>query len=66
MAEKIRKTIIELSDDEVELFLFWRKYQNVWERLFNKDFTGSLTIHIRQGQPLKNEWRSLEELSPSS
>ena len=57
------KTTIHLSVQEAELFLCWRKYQSIWEKLFDKDFTGSLTIHIRKGEPLKNEWKTQERLS---
>lgn len=36
---------VELTDKDAELFKRFRQYQAKWERLFDKDFVGSLTVH---------------------
>ena len=56
------KTKIELSESEAALFLYFRAYQTLWEKLFDKQFTGSLTLHIRDGELMRNEWRICEKV----
>jgi hypothetical protein len=38
------ETAVYLKTEEAELFFKFRQFQDVWERFFDKNYTGSLKI----------------------
>lgn len=50
MADKAK---IELEKDEMELFKWFRQYQNVWEHAFKKCRPGSITLHFDNQNTLR-------------
>lgn len=51
---------IELTAKKAELFKRWLQFYEDWERLFNTNFRGSLTIHRDEtGNKMVFEWREV-------
>ena len=59
-----RETIVELTEEEMNVFIWFRKYQNIFEKM-KKMKGGSATLHFneKEGNIRKAEWTYQDLLS---
>ena len=57
-----KENLIYLTDKEAELFTFFRKYQDIWERAKKECRPGSLVLHFDKDFNIgKKEFHSYEK-----